>query len=117
MVIEFLRSFPDVVASMRPLSLESAMKLCRCFSCYAVSNDMGFGKERDDTVANALKEIFPEHNWRVILDRSGEYSEWALTADDNDKREHYVPGAIGYGRCVHCGKTAEELGVEYRDLY
>lgn len=112
MLLPFLRAFPEVVASMRPLSLESAMKICRCVSYYDISRDIGFGRTNDNRLADELRKIFPEHNWRVILDRSGEYSEWALTADNNDKREHYVPR---FGTCIHCGKSAEELGVEYAE--
>lgn len=84
------------------MTKEEATKICGYVGCENSNGTINY-----DAVL-PLKRDFPEFNWRVILDRSGEYSRGAITIDDNDPREHFIP--IG-GRCIHCGKTAAELGV------
>jgi len=93
------------------MTLEEAKKLCG-FLNPLCTKETGYGKTSNDSLARDLRLSFPEFNWRVILTRHNERSSWALTIDDADIREHYVP--VG-GVCIHCGKTAVELGVEEQD--
>lgn len=92
---------------------DEAKKLCGLIPSSAYTSETGYGRTADSGYADMLRAAFPGHNFRVILDRSGERTRWAITVDDNDPREHYVP--VG-GTCIHCGKSAAELGVEeHRD--
>jgi hypothetical protein len=84
------------------VTFEQAMALCA-----ATPEDMiSRHQEMDDAYAIRLREIFPEFNWRVFLNRAGRYTRWQLTVDDKDPREHYVPAK---GECICCGKTAAQL--------
>lgn len=93
------------------MTREDAVKLMGVIPRSAFSYDAGVGEVADHGLAKRLKELFPQFNWRIALNRQGEYSRWMLTIDDPDIREHYVP--VG-GTCIHCGKSARELGVEER---
>jgi hypothetical protein len=86
---------------------EEAKKLCGLIPQSAFSVEVGYGRMENRQYADALRTAFPEHNWRIILDRSGERTRWALTTDDDDPREHYFD-RLG-GRCVHCDKSAREI--------
>ncbi len=86
-----------------------AEKLCRLIPSSSYTTETGFGAKADHHYSDNLRIAFPGFNWRIILDRSGQYSRWALTIDDNDPREHYFE-RLG-GKCVHCHKTAHELAV------
>lgn len=103
------------------MTREEAMALCEMFPEDAYTRETGMGRcEESDGFIAGLKQRFPEFNWRVILDRSGHRSRWSLTIDDDDKREHYVPESQSPAfpsTCIHCGKTAKELGVEERKEY
>jgi hypothetical protein len=94
------------------MTKDEALTLCRIFPEEAYTHNSNGSRQPSEYVISSLKKGYPEFNWRVILDRSGERTRWSLTVDDNDKREHYVP--VG-GRCIHCGETAKELGVEERN--
>jgi hypothetical protein len=85
-----------------PIPREDAEKLAALFGEHDLANRDGTASER---WPKALREAFPEHEWRVILDRSGYRTRWALSLVDDDPREHY----IAHGRCVLCDKTDEEL--------
>jgi hypothetical protein len=93
------------------MTIEEARKLIYLIPRSAYTRNIGMGDTNYDEYAESLKAAFPEFNWRIILDRSGERTHWRLTIDDDDPREHYVP--VG-GVCIHCGKTAAELGVDER---
>lgn len=90
------------------MTREQAKELCNLFPRSAYTRDVGMGSTDDsDYLCGRLKSLFPEFNWRVILDRSGEHTRWVLTIDDNDPREHYFD-RLG-GQCIHCGKSAREI--------
>lgn len=95
------------------------MAMCEMIPEEAFTYETGMGRTEDaEAYLDSLSKKFPGHNWRVILDRSGHYTRWVLTVDDKDPREHYVPKSMDpeYPEtCIHCGKTAKELGVEERD--
>ncbi len=93
------------------MTRDEAEKLIGIIPSSVFVRQTGYGGVAVDDFADRLRATYPEFNWRIILDRSGERTHWRLTIDDNDPREHYVP--VG-GVCVHCGKTATELGVEER---
>ncbi len=97
------------------MTRDEALKWIGLIPSRAIELDLGMGAGANTQYADALKRAFPEFNWRIILDRSGGRTRWALTIDDNDPREHYF-GRLG-AKCVHCGKTARELAVpeEERD--
>jgi hypothetical protein len=90
---------------------DEAIKLCGLIPVSAYTTQTGMGPTDNPHYAATLRAAFPGHNWRVILDRSGERTRWSLTVDDNDPREHRFP-KLG-GSCVHCGKTARELGAAH----
>lgn len=92
------------------MTKEEAKKLCGLIPASAYTRETGYGRTDDQSYAAMLRATFPDHNWRVILDRSGERTRWVLTVDDDDPREHYFH-RLG-GECVHCLKTARELRVE-----
>lgn len=89
------------------MTTDEARKLCGLIPVSAYTTHTGMGPTDNPSYAALLRATFPRHNWRVILDRSGEYTRWSLTVDDNDPREHYFD-RLG-GKCVHCGKTSREL--------
>jgi len=90
-----------------------AESLCGIIPAVAYTRDAGYGRTAVEGFAATLRERFPGFNWRVIPDRSGERTRWALTVDDDDPREHYFD-RLG-GACVHCGKTARELSLGHDD--
>lgn len=59
-----------------------------------------------------LRLLWPEFQWRLFMSRQFKWSSWALTVDPGDPREHRVPKG---GVCVHCDKTALELGVREQE--
>lgn len=90
------------------MTRDQAKELCNLFPRSAYTRDVGMGDTEDGGwLCGRLKALFPEFNWRVILDRSGERSRWTLTVDDDDPREHYFE-RLG-GHCVHCGRSAREI--------
>jgi hypothetical protein len=93
------------------MTREEAEKLCRLIPRSAYTREAGYSSTANDTFAESLREAFPDFNWRVILDRSGERTRWRLTVDDNDPREHFFH-LLG-GKCIHCGKTALDLKIEH----
>lgn len=108
-MLELLKEIADRSGG---LTLADAERLCAVIPSSWYTTDCGYSKTSDDRFAKSLSRLFPAFSWRIILDRSGERSRWALTIDDNDPKEHYVPEG---GVCIHCMKTAEELGVPERD--
>lgn len=98
------------------MTYDEAKTICKIVPIEAYTRSSGYGSTSCSEFANDLRRAFPDFNWRIILDRSGRWSQWALTVDDNDPREHYVSrNSWGPGVCVHCGKMASELGIEERE--
>lgn len=93
------------------MTADDARKVCEFLASQASGRDTGFGQPANNDVAERLKSSWPEFNWRVILDRSGERTRWRITIDDNDPREHFFT-RLG-GKCIHCGQTSRELSVEH----
>lgn len=89
------------------MTRDEAKKFIEMIPLSAFTRDIGMGRTCEQSYVESLKSRFPEFNWRIILDRSGEYTRWALTIDDDDPREHYFE-YIG-GQCIHCGKSAREI--------
>lgn len=95
------------------MTREEAQALCDILSEAAYTHESSWGgRQPNNRFVNDLILKFPDFNWRVILDRSYDRTCWTLTIDDDDKREHYVAQSTHV--CIHCGKTAKELGVEER---
>ena len=103
------------------MTKEEAMALCALFHENSFTYETGMGRAvSGEEFLNELREKFPSFNWRIIMDRSGTWTRWIVTVDDNDTREHYVPKSKSSNypeTCIHCGKTAQELGVEEREEY
>lgn len=69
------------------MTKDEARKLCSIIPQSAYTRSCGPGDAMDEAYAELLNRTFPEHNWRIILDRSGQFSRWSLTVDDDDPRE------------------------------
>lgn len=93
------------------MTRREALAFCRNVSDDAISSPISGYRTPNYGYAKHLRRIYPGFAWRVIIDRSCDYSRVSLTIDPKDKREHYVP--VG-GTCIHCGKTAKQLGVKER---
>jgi hypothetical protein len=79
---------------------------------YTYNAGMGDTVNHKSKLFEDLKAAFPGYHWRPILTRHSEYTHWAVSIYEVDPREHYVPRG---GVCIHCNKTAQELGIEEQD--
>jgi hypothetical protein len=89
------------------MTRDEAIKLIGLIPESAFTRETGYGRTDNQHYVRGLKASFPEFNWRIILDRSGERTRWALTIDDDDPREHYFDTIDD--ECIHCGKSAREI--------
>lgn len=89
------------------LTYEDAKRLCGMISYEQYTVPCGYSRTENHKFIELLCKVFPDFHWRIILDRSGERTRFALTIDDEDSREHYF-NRLG-GQCVHCGKSAREI--------
>ncbi len=90
------------------LTRKDAERLCTTMPVDWYTTPCAYSATSRPQFAASLRELFPAFNWRIIIDRSGEWTRWALTVDDDDPREHYFNGGLG-GRCIHCGKSPREI--------
>lgn len=93
------------------MNLDDAAKLCPLLSAMTAHGYENWH------LLDALRLTFPEIPWRLILDRSGDYTRWRFTVLADDPSEHYIERSSDEpsGRCMHCGKTGKELNLTIRE--
>lgn len=92
------------------MNRDEALKLCGIVGPLATGQSYGMGEAANHALADTLKRSFPEFNWRVFLDRSGERTRWSVTVDDNEPREKMPVECFNHDGEFPCGARVVNMG-------